>query len=999
MSVEIYFLGAGKPSSGKKPSALKNIVLDTKALDWQLHSFEDCCQKDNIFFLGGYQVEEIADEYPDLNFSIIPDWQKTTSLNTLLHAPLTGDEVLISYTDTLFRKEFINKLFLNKSQVSIVIDSKWRERYSSRSADDISRAETLIVGNQEVEFTGLVFLGLEAVSELNKVRESGSIDDIGSNFIDIIDFYQKAGLKINFEDIRGDWAELNSPSDVANFILGTKSETLARLEPIVQESCIGKQESFTTLEWKKSNSKIISSIQSKFGNTKLIVRSSSKSEDNWSSSNAGGFESILNVPSMNKNELMLAIQKVVDSYGDNSSDNDQILIQEFLQDVLMAGVIFTCTLESGAPYYRCNFDDTSNSTDSVTSGNHNDLRTIIISKLDPQSISKIAPELEAVLKAVQELELILNFDKLDVEFAVDKKGQVHIFQVRPVVVNHENYELDIKKIKDSINLNENRFIDYQISHPIIGGQRTIFANMPDWNPAEIISTRPKPLALSLYQELITNEVWAAQRAEFGYCDVRPYPLIVAFSGQPYVDVRLSLNSFIPTTVSNQARERIVNAYLSILSDNPHYHDKLEFDVAFTIWTPNLLEIASARLEPYGVSKSDISELESGLKEITKNALLRLKSDIESVQTLKNRFVKVCDSDVSYLDKIIVLINDCKRFGTKAFSHAARAGFVATTFLRNLVDMEYLSEARMMEFLNSFETVAGEFESDRNRYHNNLLAEEELIEKYGHLRPGTYEITTQAYWEDKERFMLNGNAGMKENSLNKRIFKFTKEELKGVNKIIEELGSNITEKDFIQYLIEATQQRENVKFIFTRNLSKALDLCIQFGKNIGLDRKDLSFLTFNDLESLKLNVLSINSLQEIIQSRKEEYQLTKLIELPALIEDPSQFYCFERYSSQPNFVGVGRVIGDVALLDNSKTENLTGKIVMIPQADPGYDWLFGHDIAGLITKYGGSNSHMAIRSAEIGILAAIGVGDKLYDSLSRVDRVELDCTGNILRAIN
>ena len=243
-------LGLGKPSSGKKPSALKNIVLDTKALDWQLHSFKDCCKK-IIFFSWRYQVEEIADEYPDLNFSIIPDWQKTTALNTLLHAPLTGDKVLISYTDTLFRKEFINKLLLNKSQVSIVVDSKWRERYTLRSADDISRAETLILGNQEVEFTGLVFLGLEAVSELNKVRESGSIDDIGSNFIDIIDFYQKVGLKINFEDIRGDWAELNSPSDVANFILGTKSETLARLEPIVKESCIGKQESFTTLEWKK----------------------------------------------------------------------------------------------------------------------------------------------------------------------------------------------------------------------------------------------------------------------------------------------------------------------------------------------------------------------------------------------------------------------------------------------------------------------------------------------------------------------------------------------------------------------------------------------------------------------------------------------------------------------------------------------------------------------------------------------------------------------------
>ena len=31
--------------------------------------------------------------------------------------------------------------------------------------------------------------------------------------------------------------------------------------------------------------------------------------------------------------------------------------------------------------------------------------------------------------------------------------------------------------------------------------------MPDWNPAEIIGKKPRPLALSLYQELITNHTW------------------------------------------------------------------------------------------------------------------------------------------------------------------------------------------------------------------------------------------------------------------------------------------------------------------------------------------------------------------------------------------------------------------------------------------------------------------------------------------------------------
>ena len=40
------------------------------------------------------------------------------------------------------------------------------------------------------------------------------------------------------------------------------------------------------------------------------------------------------------------------------------------------------------------------------------------------------------------------------------------------------------------------------------GNKTYFGVMPDWNPAEIIGIKPKPLALSLYQELITNFIWA-----------------------------------------------------------------------------------------------------------------------------------------------------------------------------------------------------------------------------------------------------------------------------------------------------------------------------------------------------------------------------------------------------------------------------------------------------------------------------------------------------------
>lgn len=40
-------------------------------------------------------------------------------------------------------------------------------------------------------------------------------------------------------------------------------------------------------------------------------------------------------------------------------------------------------------------------------------------------------------------------------------------------------------------------------------------------------------------------------------------------------------------------------------------------------------------------------------------------------------------------------------------------------------------------------------------------------------------------------------------------------------------------------------------------------------------------------------------------------------------------------------------------------------------------------------YGGANSHMAIRAAEFGLPAAIGVGEGIYERLSRARLADLD----------
>ena len=48
------------------------------------------------------------------------------------------------------------------------------------------------------------------------------------------------------------------------------------------------------------------------------------------------------------------------------------------------------------------------------------------------------------------------------------------------------------------------------------------------------------------------------------------------------------------------------------------------------------------------------------------------------------------------------------------------------------------------------------------------------------------------------------------------------------------------------------------------------------------------------------------------------------------------------------------------------------------------------INGLITKYGGINSHMAIRCAELNLPAAIGVGNDLFNQIIQTNKLLLDC---------
>ena len=358
-----------------RPSALQHINLASCALDWQQSAFREAIDDPEIHFLGGYQVQSVIRKYPQLNFTVVADWAGQSILHTLLAAPFRECPAIVSYSDTVFRPQVIRQLLDVPADVVVCVDSLWRRRYADRTTEDLKSAETIDLAEHNskqlqsdprsstVEFTGLMLLRQSAITRLDRGGEQA----IGSNLLDAIDYLVQQDLIVEFVDAEGEWAEFNAPADIAHFVLGTKAETLARLEGVVTKSTIGRQVAFSVNEWLRAKAGVLEKITSAFPATPLIVRSSAKSEDGWSASLAGSHESVLGVASDNADELTAAIDSVVDSYSREGSD-DQVLVQAMLQDVACSGVVFTRALETGGPYYRINFDDESLSTESVTSG-------------------------------------------------------------------------------------------------------------------------------------------------------------------------------------------------------------------------------------------------------------------------------------------------------------------------------------------------------------------------------------------------------------------------------------------------------------------------------------------------------------------------------------------------------------------------------------------------------------------------------------------------------
>jgi len=220
--------------------------------------------------------------------------------------------------------------------------------------------------------------------------------------------------------------------------------------------------------------------------------------------------------------------------------------------------------------------------------------------------------------------------------------------------------------------------------------------------------------------------------------------------------------------------------------------------------------------------------------------------------------------------------------------------------------------------------------------------------------------------------------------------------------ISKITSNEREEIIAKRLRYFMEQRENVKFNFMRLHDVLARKIVDETQKRNIPADLLEQASFDEIlilcDEKEDNSISKSEMQIRLQRRAAGASVRRLIQLPSVIvPDTADLALIEHLKQDATYVTKLSISSDLAYVSKDASldmealrERVKGKIVVIDAADPGYDFLFTMQPSGLITCVGGPASHMTIRSIELEIPAAIGVGKAKFDVLCASNRATLDC---------
>lgn len=771
------------------------------------------------------------------------------------------------------------------------------------------------------------------------------------------------------------------------FAFGTKAETLAEISEVHRPELIPEFTFFNRRSWTRGPDEILANVIQRHKKSRVVaIRSSFIDEDMEGNSNAGKFHSALDVETNDGLKLSRTINEVLASSTD-PSPLDQVMIQNQVEGSLAAGVITTKS-NQGAPYISISLSRKVGDTVSITSGDNSSPEEFVFWSRGPIHTLSESPEfIQELVVLAQETQTLLAQESLDIEFAIDAKKKPKLLQVR--IFNTQKISSEIFTLQAQSVIAESISFSRNDSCSCPDETHDLYALMPDWNPVEIIGYKPKSLARSLYGYVVTNDTWCSQRTEYGYYQV-DHPLLRDFLGTPAVDISSSFLSFVPKSLPRSLADRIVRSAKQRLRDNPDLHDKVEFEVMPTCFDSDFGRWRNSTLRPELFDEAEYLQIRESYLRLTNFAIqrrLRNLNDIPKKENDDSSFFGEPENDA-------ILQNlELARIGALEFSHFARDAFVAACLLYGFENL-HGDKAAVEDFVSTLETISSQFVRDCVSASEEKIGVDVLIEKYGHLRAGTYEILSPAFKSDPDFFF--GTSGESAGVAEKPKSLDAKSLTAMIAGDLRDSGFDISNEQLHLYLTSAIAGREAKKLAFTKYLSTAIDLIAEWGLNNHITKDQLSHLTIETLKpNLRFKTITKKARDGLLaQSSKnsDKFHMQSLLEVPSIISRGEDLIRFSEFASSPNFFGNETISAPVIILDKKDQEGVNrikGNLVLIESADPGYDWIFSKKPAGLITLFGGKNSHMAIRCMEFNLPAAIGVGRSKFEKLQSQEIAHLD----------
>lgn len=995
MKPHLIILGAGSAREAGRPLGLQKVTLEGRVLDWQLDAFSQLAPE--VSFVGGYDIGAVMQGFPRLSYHFNAQWQETGAAASLaLALEALNDlargrrDLYIAYSDILLRPALVRALASTAAGGCAIAYDQFRP------ADGMRLPETLELDGSVREFIGLVRVPAPQVPVFRHA------------VLDRAPAFKRAHLSRLFAEIAGAtgplratgvaagglWAHAEHGRSVARFVLGSKAATLERLQNRLARSRILPLAYFTRQAWLDNRDRVISDLLERFkGEHRLIVRSSATDEDGFERANAGCYHSELDV-APRADAIAAAVERVFSSYAGQDM-LDEVLVQSQLESVKASGVMFTRTLETGAPYRVINYSEGSDTT-AITAGASGDNVKFYVSRMAQSSaLERLPPLVGRLLSAAEEIEACVCHDALDIEFALDAEDRLITLQVRPLMVSDAN--LDRERDSEVSDCQAGmRAALRELSPPSPGhvGDAAIWSVMADWNPAEIVGLTPGPLALDLYRHIITDRVWAQQRFEAGYRDLRGWPLVRSFGGQAFVDVRASASSFVPASLPDDLARRMVNHALATLRADRSLHDKLEFELVPTCLDFGFERWAGRYLAAGVCGEGEVARLRDALRGVTRNILGRADGALAGARALEARCPPIERVTAPFGDWLRRTLAVCSGEGALGFAHLARAGFVAAALLRSAVQSGLIADNRRAALMESIPGTGHMLAEAALAVREGRMARDDLVARFGHLRPGTYDIATPAYRDRPEVYLDPIIAAAREYPV--QPFEWHREERAALDAALAMLDIGLDARGLLAFTRATVAGREYSKFVFTRLLSCALDALAEHGRAAGVAEDHLDCMPLDAwLAQPILAWGQAAARAELVQqtvARHRQRRLASRIMLPPVLAHPDEAHAFIVPPSEPTFITGRRARGTLRIIGAGQTvsrEAVAGCVVAIANADPGFDYLFALGILGLVTAYGGPNSHMAIRASEFAIPAVIGIGERAFSRLRDGASAELD----------